>query len=186
MSKELEGKVAIVTGGAAGIGRATAVAFAREGAKVVVSDVTDGGGEGTVALIRMAGGTARCVPCDVSKPQEVRALVEGTVQVERDKLPIAQLGPGSHFGEMALLNQKPRSATVTALDETALLCLERTSFHQLMAHEPGIATKFLWKFAQTLSLRLDDAYLARDFRKGRDTIGLGEYPSPHNTARKDG
>lgn len=80
MSKELEGKVAIVTGGAAGIGRATAVAFAREGAKVVVSDVTDGGGEGTVALIRMAGGTARCVPCDVSKPQEVRALVEGTVQ----------------------------------------------------------------------------------------------------------
>jgi hypothetical protein len=119
------------------------------------------------------------------KSEHLYVIVEGTVQVERDGLPIAQLGSGSHFGEMALLNQKPRSATVTALDSTALLCLERSSFHLLMAHEPGIATKFLWKFAQTLSLRLDDAYLARDLRKGRDTVGLGEYPSPVNT-RKGG
>jgi serine/threonine protein phosphatase PrpC len=112
------------------------------------------------------------------KSEHLYVIVEGNVQVERDRLPIAQLGTGSHFGEMALLNQKPRSATVTALEPTTLLCLERGSFHQLMSHEPGIATKFLWKFAQTLSLRLDDAYLARDVRKGRDTIGLGEYPSP--------
>jgi hypothetical protein len=44
-----------------------------------------------------------------------------------------------------------------------------------MQHEPGIATKFLWKFAQTLSLRLDDAYLARDQRSGRRTMGVGEF-----------
>jgi serine/threonine protein phosphatase PrpC len=113
------------------------------------------------------------------KSEHLYVIVEGNVQVERDHLPIAQLGTGSHIGEMALLNQKPRSATVTALEATTLLCLERSSFHQLMSHEPGIATKFLWKFAQTLSLRLDDAYLARDMRKGRDTIGLGEYPSPY-------
>jgi hypothetical protein len=47
-----------------------------------------------------------------------------------------------------------------------------------MSHEPSIATKFLWKFAQTLSLRLDDAYLARDQRINRNTLGIGEYPSP--------
>jgi serine/threonine protein phosphatase PrpC len=119
------------------------------------------------------------------KSEHLYVIVEGTVQVERAGLPIAQLGPGSHFGEMSLLNQKPRSATVTALDGMALLCLERGAFHGLMAHEPGIATKFLWKFAQTLSLRLDDAYLARDVRKGRDTITVGEYPSPFD-AKKGG
>jgi len=105
-------------------------------------------------------------------------IVEGSVSVLRDGAPLASLGAGSHFGEMALLNQRPRSATVIAREPTRLLCLERASFHALMGHEPHIATKFLWKFAQTLSLRLDDAYLARDQRKGRETLGIGEYPSP--------
>ena len=63
------------------------------------------------------------------------------------------------------------------MQRTKLLCLDRKDFQGLMAHEPGIASKFLWKFAQTLSLRLDDAYLARDVRTGRQTMGLGEYPS---------
>ncbi len=105
-------------------------------------------------------------------------IIEGAVSVTRDGAPLASLGAGSHFGEMALLNQRPRSATVFAREATRLLCLERSSFHALMGHEPSIATKFLWKFAQTLSLRLDDAYLARDQRKGRETLGIGEYPSP--------
>lgn len=112
------------------------------------------------------------------KSEHLYVIVEGAVQVERDGMPIATLGAGNHFGEMSLLNQKPRSATVTAVARTQLLCFERGDFHQLMSHEPGIASKFLWKFAQTLSLRLDDAYLARDIRKGRDTMGLGEYPAP--------
>ncbi len=105
-------------------------------------------------------------------------IIDGAVSVFRDGAPLATLGAGSHFGEMALLNQRPRSATVVAREPTRLLCLERSAFHALMGHEPSIATKFLWKFAQTLSLRLDDAYLARDQRKGRETLGIGEYPSP--------
>jgi serine/threonine protein phosphatase PrpC len=103
-------------------------------------------------------------------------IVSGSVMVERERAKIAILGPGAHFGEMALLNQKPRSATVVAEEPTTLLQLARGDFHELMNHEPSIATKFLWKFAQTLSLRLDDAYLARDVRMGRRTMGLGEYP----------
>lgn len=102
-------------------------------------------------------------------------ITEGSVTVEREQAKIASLGPGAHFGEMALLNQKPRSATVIAERPTTLLQLARDDFHDLMLREPGIATKFLWKFAQTLSLRLDDAYLARDFRVGRRTMGVGEF-----------
>jgi NAD(P)-dependent dehydrogenase (short-subunit alcohol dehydrogenase family) len=78
MSHSLSGQVALVTGGAAGIGRATALAFAREGLKVVVSDIDVAGGEGTVEQIRAAGGEARFIRCDVSRDAEVRALIEGT------------------------------------------------------------------------------------------------------------
>ena len=56
MNRELEGQVALVTGGGNGIGQATALAFAREGARVVVCDVDGGGGEDTVVQIREAGG----------------------------------------------------------------------------------------------------------------------------------
>jgi serine/threonine protein phosphatase PrpC len=118
------------------------------------------------------------------KSEHLYVVVEGAVEVERESAKIAVLGAGTHFGEMALLNQRARSATVVALQRTKLLCLERSDFHGLMAHEPGIATKFLWKFAQTLSLRLDDAYLARDVRTGRQTMGLGEYPSNHPSAKR--
>jgi hypothetical protein len=110
-------------------------------------------------------------------------IVEGRCEVSREGSAIATLGPGAHFGEMALLNQRPRTATVTALERTRLLRLDRVSFHTLIGREPTIASKFLWKFAQTLSLRLDDAYLARDLRSGRVTLGLGEYPSPFESTR---
>jgi NAD(P)-dependent dehydrogenase (short-subunit alcohol dehydrogenase family) len=80
MVGQFEGKVALVTGAAFGIGRATAVAFAREGAKVIVADVSDAGGEETVGILRKAGGTGRYVRCDVSNADQVRRLVEGTVQ----------------------------------------------------------------------------------------------------------
>jgi len=102
-------------------------------------------------------------------------ITEGSVIVRREGADVASLGPGAHFGEMALLNQKPRSATVIAERRTTLLQLSREDFHALLAHEPAIASKFLWKFAQTLSLRLDDAYLARDLRMGRRTVGVGEF-----------
>jgi NAD(P)-dependent dehydrogenase (short-subunit alcohol dehydrogenase family) len=75
-----EGKVALVTGGASGIGRVGARLFAREGAKVVVSTGRNvAGGAETVKLIEDAGGEAIFVRCDVSKEDEVRAMVEKCV-----------------------------------------------------------------------------------------------------------
>ena len=61
------GKVALVTGGSSGIGRASALAFAREGARVVVADVTVEGGEETVALIKKTGGDATFVKAESLK-----------------------------------------------------------------------------------------------------------------------
>ena len=81
MSQSHSGQVALVTGGAAGIGRATALAFAQQGIKVVVSDIDTAGGEGTVEQIRSAGGEARFIRCDVTKDAEVRALFEGLIKV---------------------------------------------------------------------------------------------------------
>jgi NAD(P)-dependent dehydrogenase (short-subunit alcohol dehydrogenase family) len=79
MSMTFSGKVALVTGGAAGIGRTTALAFAAEGLQVVVSDVDAAGGEGTVQAIRDAGGEATFVRCDVTRDAEVQALMEQVV-----------------------------------------------------------------------------------------------------------
>jgi len=75
----LQGKVAMVTGAGGGIGRASALAFARSGASVLVSDVHDGNGEETVALIRNMGGTAAYQRCDVSDGAQVKAMVAAAV-----------------------------------------------------------------------------------------------------------
>lgn len=76
----LDGKIAIITGAAAGIGKASAALFAREGAKVMMADVKSDLGETAAAAIRDAGGSAEFVTTDVSKEDDVRALIDRTVE----------------------------------------------------------------------------------------------------------
>src|SRR5579864_9390427 len=73
------GKVALVTGGGSGIGRASALAFAREGAAVVVADTSIEPGQETVRLIQAADGQARFVAADMARADDVEQLVGGVV-----------------------------------------------------------------------------------------------------------
>jgi NAD(P)-dependent dehydrogenase (short-subunit alcohol dehydrogenase family) len=79
MAGIVEGKVALVTGGGGGIGRAAALAFAREGARVAVADFAAAAARDTVALINAAGGQAITLTGDVTRAKDVRAMLDDTV-----------------------------------------------------------------------------------------------------------
>src|SRR5215470_14286283 len=79
MAGRVEGKVALVTGGASGIGRATALTFAREGAKLIIADMNADGGQQTVHMITENGGEALFVQADVSQATAVEAMISKTV-----------------------------------------------------------------------------------------------------------
>jgi len=76
----LDDKVAFITGGTSGIGQGTAIRFAQEGAKVAIADMIADDGNKVVAEISKAGGTAFFVPCDVSKPEQVKRAIDQTVE----------------------------------------------------------------------------------------------------------
>jgi NAD(P)-dependent dehydrogenase (short-subunit alcohol dehydrogenase family) len=79
MDLDFTDKVALITGAGNGIGRATALAFAKSGAKVVVVDRDAAGGEATAGIIRQQGGEARFVQADVTKSAEVQAYVKAAL-----------------------------------------------------------------------------------------------------------
>lgn len=84
MTRNLEGKSALVTGGASGIGRATALAFAREGARVAVADILEEAAQRTVAEIEAMGGQALAIACDVTDDDAVKAMIAATVDAFGD------------------------------------------------------------------------------------------------------
>jgi NAD(P)-dependent dehydrogenase (short-subunit alcohol dehydrogenase family) len=80
MNQSFDGKVAFVTGGANGIGRAAALAFARKGANVVVADVSEQNNQDTARMIQELGGHALAVRCDVSRAEDVQRALNATIE----------------------------------------------------------------------------------------------------------
>src|SRR6476646_12213555 len=81
MEKMFENRVVIVTGGGSGIGQATAILYAQGGAKVIVPEIDEKGGQETVASIKKAGGDASLLKTDVSNPEDCEALVKTTIRI---------------------------------------------------------------------------------------------------------
>lgn len=104
-SKRLHGRVAIITGGGQGIGRTTALLFAREGAKIVVADVNEDGGHETVAAVEEQGGEAVFVKTNVARLKDAEAMAEAAIDA---------------FGQIDILVNNAgitRDATLKKMDE---------------------------------------------------------------------
>jgi len=85
---------------------------------------------------------------------ELFVVFRGKVDVLKSGLKIAELKAGGHFGEMGLVDQAPRSATVVAVEDTSGISIDRDSLLKLMRRESLLAVKLLWSFVQVLSERL--------------------------------
>lgn len=125
MAAELEGKVGLVTGGTSGIGRETAVLFAKAGAKVAVAGRREKEGAETVDLIRAAGGDAVFVKAEVSNADEVDALVKKTVE-QFGRLDIAFNNAGTEgvWVPIARQSEKDFDQTININLKGVWLCLK--------------------------------------------------------------
>lgn len=83
-------------------------------------------------------------------------VVAGTVAVLVDEREVAELGPGEHFGELALVDELPRSASIVAKGEVSLLTISREDLRSFCMQEPSLGNQVLWKLAATLGSRLRD------------------------------
>jgi CRP-like cAMP-binding protein len=86
--------------------------------------------------------------------EDLFIVVRGKVAIEKNGVEIAELKAGGHFGEMGLIDNAPRSATVRAVEPTRVMIITRAELMNLMRKEPVLAVKLLWSFVQVISDRL--------------------------------
>ena len=80
--------------------------------------------------------------------------LSGQLDVKKGDVVVTSLEQGTHFGEMAMVDRSPRSATVVAREKTRLLSIHRDTFYELLRKDPQLAVKLLWSFVQVLTIRL--------------------------------
>jgi NAD(P)-dependent dehydrogenase (short-subunit alcohol dehydrogenase family) len=160
MAGRVEGKVALVTGGASGIGRATALTFAREGAKLVIADMNADGGQQTVHLITEKGGEAIFVRTDVSQAVEVQALISTAVETY-GRLDCAHNNAGIAGGVRALTAEYPeeRWHQVIAVNLTGVWLCMKYEIPQML-HQGGGTIVNTASAAGLVGTRGTSAYVA--------------------------
>lgn len=125
MSGTMEGKVALVTGGSSGIGAATALAFAREGASVVIANRTQATGESVVQAIKALGGQAHWIQADVSQVDQVEAMVQGTLATfGRLDYAFNNGGSGGAEGWLADISEADFDKTIAGFLKSVWLCMK--------------------------------------------------------------
>src|SRR5215468_1706113 len=138
MPGRLDGKVALVTGGASGIGRATALTFAREGVKLVIADMNEEGGQQTVHMITENGGEATFVQVDVTSASAVEALISKTVETY-GRLDCAHNNAGISGGGRALTADYPEDTwhRVIAINLTGVWLCMKYEIPQMLSQGSG-------------------------------------------------
>ena len=138
MSSLLAGKIAVVTGGSSGIGRAIAIGFAGEGASVVVADITEQpveGGESTIAIIARSGGAASFHRTDVGRWEDVDALI--TTAVERHgRLDVMVNNAATYSGTALLETQPVQWEEVMRVNLTGMFYGCKRAVQQMITQEP--------------------------------------------------
>jgi NAD(P)-dependent dehydrogenase (short-subunit alcohol dehydrogenase family) len=125
MTEGMMGKVALVTGGSSGIGRVTALAFARAGAKVVIANRTQATGEKAVCEIKEVGGEAIWIQADVSQAAQVEAMVQKTVEVYgRLDYAFNNAGSGGNGGWVVEMEERDWDKTVDGFLKSVWLCVK--------------------------------------------------------------
>jgi NAD(P)-dependent dehydrogenase (short-subunit alcohol dehydrogenase family) len=157
--KLLENKVSIVTGGGSGIGRAVAILYAQEGAKVVVADIDEKGGNESVQLIKEKGGNAVFIKSDSSSPEGNRLLVEETIR-EYGKLDIACNNAGIG-GPLALTGEYPidRWEKVISINLSGVFYGMRYQIPAMLAAGGGVIVNMASILGNT-GTRMSPAYVA--------------------------